>query len=196
MLALPTAGGSTAEVAHQSVQIYAASSLDGYLAPADGSVDWLGRFDDGIDLGYDAFYAAVGSMIVGRSTFHQVLGFGEWPYQGKPVTVLSRSAPPEELPAEVSFDEGADLLSLVTRMKAEASRNVWVIGGGAVHRSFLQAGLVDEIWLHLLPIMLGEGILMFPPRFDARDLTLTESRTYKNGAVLLRYGVTGSATGP
>jgi dihydrofolate reductase len=183
-------------VAQQNVQIYAASSVDNYLAPADGSVDWLTRFDDGTDLGYDAFYAEVGSMIVGRSTFDQVLGFGEWPYRGKPVTVLTRSAPPEEVPTDVSFDDGSDLRSLVTRLKEEASRNVWLIGGGAVHRSFLREGLVDEIWTHVLPILLGDGIPMFPPKFDARDLSLIEAHTYKNGATLLRYGVAGSASRP
>ena len=183
-------------MAQQTVQIYAASSVDNYLAPADGSVDWLTRFDDGTDLGYDAFYAEVGSMIVGRSTFDQVLGFGEWPYQGKPVTVLTRSAPPKEVPAEVSFDDGADLSSLVTRLQADTSGNVWLIGGGAIHSLFLREGLVDEIWLHVLPIMLGAGIPMFPPKFDARDLALIETRSYKNGATLLRYGVAGSANRP
>ena len=183
-------------MAQQNVQIYAASSVDNYLAPADGRVDWLTRFDDGPDLGYDAFYAEVGSMIVGRSTFDQVLGFGDWPYQGKSVTVLTRSAPPEEVPAEVSFDDGSDLRSLVTGLKANTSRNVWLIGGGAVHRSFLREGLVDEIWLHVLPIMLGDGIPMFPPKFDARDLSLIETRTYNNGATLLRYAVAGSANSP
>ena len=193
VVVLSTTGGWATPVAEQKVQIYAASSVDNYLAPPDGSVDWLTRFDDGVDLGYDAFYTDVGSMIVGRSTFDQVLGFGKWPYPQKPVAVLTHSAHPDQVPGEVSFDDGTDLRSLVARLKAETAGNVWLIGGGAVHRSFLREGLVDEIWMHLLPVMLGDGIAMFPPTFDSCALRLLESRTYKNGAALLRYAVAGSA---
>ena len=78
-----------------SVIYYVASSVDGLLAPADGSLDWLSPFSDtGEDHGYIDFYAAVDALVVGARTYEQMLGFGEWPHQDRPVTVMSSRALP------------------------------------------------------------------------------------------------------
>ena len=172
-----------------AVQIYAASSLDGYLAPPDGSVDWLESFDAGIDLGYDAFYSDVGSIISGRTTYEQLLTFGGWPYEGKPLVVVSTRPQPDELPDGVSWSSGEDLAGLVKELATEASGNVWLLGGGELHRTFLAAGLVDEIWTHVMPLMLGDGIAMFPAPYPGLRVALIETRTYANGVVMLRYRV-------
>ena len=75
-----------------SVIYYVASSVDGLLAPADGSLDWLSPFSDtGEDHGYIDFYAAVDALVVGARTYEQMLGFGEWPHHDRPVTVMSSS---------------------------------------------------------------------------------------------------------
>lgn len=91
---------------------YVAASLDGYIARPDGSVDWLQGYDgSGDDHGYDAFYASIDGLLMGRATYLQCLGFGAWPYPGKPTVVMTRSnhlpqaAPPGRvaaLPAERS----------------------------------------------------------------------------------------------
>jgi dihydrofolate reductase len=176
----------------QLVQIYAASSVDGYLAPPDGSVAWLEAFDEGgIDLGYDSFYGRVGSIISGRTTYEQVLTFGGWPYEGKPVVVLSTREPGTSLPG-VRWNDGSDLAALVAELQDEAKGNVWLLGGGAVHRAFLAAGLVDEVWTHVIPVMLGDGIPMFPPRFPEQRVSLIETRSYANDAVMLRYAISGA----
>ena len=77
---------------HRPVVIYTATSLDGYLAPRDGSVDWLEPFGEGPDLGIDAFLDTVGSLVTGRTTFDQVRSFGVWPYGQRPTAVLTRRA--------------------------------------------------------------------------------------------------------
>jgi dihydrofolate reductase len=176
--------------------IYAASSLDSYLAPADGSVSWLEAFgtDEAADLGYDAFLAGIGSLVIGRTTYEQVLGFGEWPYHGKPTTVLTtrESLGDDPPPPGVRTDHGDDLAQLVRALQDEAEGATWLVGGGTVHRAFLAAGLVDEIWTHVMPVLLGSGVAMFPPAFPRQSLTLLESRTYHGGGpgiVLLRYRV-------
>ena len=176
----------------QPVQIYAASSVDGFLAPADGSVAWLEDFDAaGIDLGYDAFYDEVGSIITGRITYEQILTFDGWPYEGKPVVVLSKRKPGESSPV-VRWNNGDDLAALVTELRSETKGNVWLLGGGAVHRAFLAAGLVDEVWTHVIPVMLGDGIPMFPPEFPKIPVSLIETRTYANDVIMLRYRVSPS----
>lgn len=176
------------------VVIYAASSADGYLAPVDGSVDWLEEFEDGPDFGYDDFFGGIGSLVVGRTTFEQVRGFGEWPYEGRPTAVLTSrdDLGPEPLPPGVRLDRGTDLAWLVQQLQAEASSGAtWLLGGGAVHQAFLAEGLVDEIWTHVMPVLLGDGIRMFPSAYPSQRLTLVESRTYPGarGVVLLRYRV-------
>ena len=173
----------------QLVQIYAASSVDGYLAPTDGSVSWLEAFDEGgIDLGYDAFYSHVGSIITGRTTYEQVLTFGGWPYEGKPVVVLSTREAGTSM-AGVRWNKGDNLAALVRELREETPGNIWLLGGGAVHRAFLAAGLVDEVWTHVIPVMLGDGIPMFPSGFPQQRVSLTETRTYANNAIMLRYAV-------
>jgi dihydrofolate reductase len=167
---------------HGPVVIYAASSADGDA-----------------DFGYDAFFGGIGSIVVGRTTFEQVLGFGEWPYAGRPTAVLtSRSGGSDtlrddNLPDGVRLDGGADLGGLLDQLQAEApDRGTWLLGGGAVHQSFLAEGLVDEIWTHVMPVLLGEGIRMFPAAYPSQTLILVESRTYHGngpGVVLLRYRV-------
>lgn len=186
--------------------IYAATSLDGYLAPPDGSVDWLEPFGDGPDLGVEAFMKTVGSLVTGRTTFDQVRGFGAWPYGTRPTAVLTRRGGLNDLPPGVRVDDGADLPGLIASLQEEsipdesvaqdesahdgsASGCTWLLGGGAVHRTFLAEGLVDEIWTHVMPLLLGDGIPMFPASYPAATLHLVETRTYSNGAVLLRYRV-------
>jgi dihydrofolate reductase len=173
--------------------IYAATSLDGYLAPPDGSVDWLEPFGDGPDLGIDAFLETVGSLVVGRTTFDQVRGFGDWPYGKRPTAVLTRRGGVDDVPLGVRADDGADLRGLVAALQEESGTgSTWLLGGGTVHRTFLAEGLVDEIWTHVMPLLLGDGIPMFPASYPATDLHLIESRTYTNGVVLLRYRVSSS----
>jgi dihydrofolate reductase len=80
-------------VAH--VIYYAASSIDGFIAPPDGSLDWLEPFSDsGEDHGYAEFYAAIDALVVGARTYEQMIDFGAWPHQDRPVTVMSSRALP------------------------------------------------------------------------------------------------------
>jgi dihydrofolate reductase len=170
--------------------IYAATSLDGYLAPADGSVDWLESFGDGPELGIDAFMRTVGSLVTGRTTFDQVRSFGAWPYGTRPTAVLTRRGGLADLPPGARADDGADLPGLIAALQEESrTGSTWLLGGGAVHRTFMAEGLVDEIWTHVMPVLLGDGIAMLPPAYEAAPLQLLETRTYGNGVVMLRYQV-------
>jgi hypothetical protein len=77
------------------IKLYIATSLDGFIAEPDGGVDWLFTDDD---YGYTAFFGSVEALVMGRHTYEQVLGFGEWPYEDRPTYVLTRSAPGGEHP--------------------------------------------------------------------------------------------------
>jgi dihydrofolate reductase len=181
-----TTGGTE----RRPVVIYVASSLDGYLAPLDGSVAWLEPFNGGPDLGFDSFLDTVGSLVTGRTTFEQVRTFGAWPYGSRPTAVLTRGDGPKDLPSGVRIDDGSELRSLVATLQEESGAGTtWLLGGGAVHQSFLAQGMVDEIWTHIMPVLLGDGIPMFPAAYPATDLHLVQSVAHENGVVLVRYRV-------
>jgi dihydrofolate reductase len=165
-------------------RVYIATSLDGFIATPDGGVAWLERFE-GQDFGYEAFAAGIGTIVMGRTTFEQVLGFGDWPYSGKRTVVLSARRDPE-LPHEArgASDAGA----LVHELRAGAGGDVWILGGARTIATFLELGAVDALELFVMPLLLGAGIRLFEPG-TAATLRLTGTTTYPIGAVRLLYEV-------
>jgi len=147
------------------VKVNLATSLDGFVARLDGSLDWLpqpGDVPEGEDFGFAAFLASVDRLVLGRTTFETVLGFGEWPY-GELCTEVLTSRPlaiPERLAGRVSA-AGGEPEHLVERWTKEGVRSVYLDGGEAVRR-FLAKGLVDELTLTRVPVLLGTGRSLFP----------------------------------
>lgn len=76
---------------------------------------------------------------------------------------------------------------LVARVRARRGKQIWLMGGGELARDFLAADLVDELYLGVVPVLLGEGIPLFPPGFPQRNLALVEARTYSRGLLALTY---------
>lgn len=146
---------------NKKVVLYIAVSLDGYIARMDGSVDWL--FDvegDGGDNGYSEFYRTVGTVVMGRLTYDEVLKLAdEFPYADKPCYVLSRTEPTPT--SHVTFTNEI-LNTLIPRLKANSEGDVWLVGGGQLVAAFLEAGLLDELHITVTPKILGEGIPLFP----------------------------------
>lgn len=170
------------------VVYYVAASLDGYIADAQGGIDWLSDAtdpDEG-DYGYAAFYATVDALVMGRTTYDQVRGFGAWPYAGRPAFVFTHT-PPEHAThdhPEVTF-VGGDPAEVLARFDDAAT--VWLVGGGRLAASFQAAGLLDELYLTVLPILLGDGVPLLPVGGPQTLLTLTDATPYASGVVQLRY---------
>lgn len=172
---------------YPKVQLYIASSLDGFIAASDGSVEWLNDYMAD-ELRYDEFYAEVGSLVMGRTTYEQVCGFGEWAFTGKQTIVLTHNPqPPEPVHSDVSF-YGGDLTALCAVLKDAAAGNIWLMGGGEVVRSFLQEDLIDEILLFVMPLLLGAGIPLFLDTGKPLKFSCKNAERFGNGVVLLHYG--------
>lgn len=124
--------------------LYIAMSLDGYIARLDGSVDWL--FDvegDGGDNGYAAFYETIGSVVMGRYTYEEVLTLSEeFPYADRPTYVLSRSEQPPAPHVQFTTEE---VDTLIPRLKQTSDGDVWIVGGGIL----VQAVLAKNYWTRL-----------------------------------------------
>lgn len=173
-----------------TITLFIATSVDGFIADREGGVAWLEAFEEGAvddpDDGYEAFVATVDALIMGARTYEQVLGFGDWPYGGKPTYVLTHRDLERATPA-VECVEGA-VGSLATRLRRD-HEHLWLVGGAEVARSFLRAGQVDALRLHLVPIILGDGIPLFASAEPRRGLLLQEATTHRSGIVELRYAV-------
>lgn len=173
--------------------VYIATSLDGFIARRDGSLDWLNAaaatVPEGEDCGYKVFMDSVELLIMGRRSYEKVLSFGDWPYT-KPVVVMSH-APlsfPEHLP-DIVTPSSESPATLLKRLESEGVRRVYVDGGKTI-QGFLAEGLIDDLTITRIPILLGDGIPLFAG--DARDIPLTHVQTtaYEFGFVQSTYTVT------
>ena len=151
--------------------VYIATSLDGYIAREDGTIDWLMELPnpDKSDYGFSVFLERIDGMIMGRSTFDTVLEFKEWPYPKRlPIFVLSNSLNelPNKISAKVEIVRGA-LKSIIESLKKRGINNLYIDGGKTI-QSFLKEDLIDEMVITRIPILLGSGI----PLFDKNNLEL------------------------
>lgn len=175
-----------------TVTLYIAASVDGYVASPDGGVEWLETFEDTYDDGvaggsYDAFFDSVDALVMGSTTYEQVLGFGEWPYGDRPTYVTSSRDLPTPRDSVTVYD--GDVAALVAEELAPEYGHVWLVGGAALARSFLERGLVDELRLSLVPILLGDGVQLFGADGTDTALHLLDETAYRDGIVELRYAV-------
>ncbi|MGV3615613.1 MAG: dihydrofolate reductase family protein [Fimbriimonas sp.] len=168
-----------------TVTLFIAASLDGYIAGPDDDLSWL--FTDA-DYGFSSFFAGVDTLIMGRGTYDVVRTFGDWPYPGKRTIVVSRSGGVEvDTPDTEVYS--ADLPGLITRLSEADCKNVWLVGGGELVRSFLEQGLLDQITVSMHPILLGTGVPLFPGGFRRTLLMLKDTNVFEGGLVQLNYHV-------
>ncbi len=158
--------------------LYIAMSLHGRIADGQGGVDWLTP-GDGEDYGLEAFLAGIDSIVMGRRTFDRVLGFGQWPYAGKRVVVLTHRPPPPTVPEGVTFRAGA-VATIAAELQADA-QGVWLVGGADVAARCLAAGLLHRPELFVMPLLLGAGPRLFPDGRQAGPFAPTGQRRCANG---------------
>lgn len=140
------------------VSVFIATSIDGYIARDDGSIDFLDCVAlPGEDYGYAAFFAQTDVLVVGRNTWEAVNAFAEWPWDGRRVVVLTH----RPLPAKHGEQTHAgDLLPLLRELHAQGARHVYLDGGIAI-RQGLREGIVDDMTVSTIPLLLGTGRALF-----------------------------------
>jgi dihydrofolate reductase len=164
----------------------AACSMDGFIAGPGEEMDWLHWSDDVASIS-QATFDAIDTLLMGRKTYAFAVRSGTRAYPGVKNVVFSRTLEPASYPeVEVVAEDAA---AFVARLVGEPGRGVCVMGGGELARSLLAAGLIDEVGLNVHPVLLGEGIPMFPAGNDRIPLALEEARPIAGGCMLLRYRV-------
>lgn len=178
-------------------QYYTASSLDGFIATEDDSLDWLFPLGDVNNSSYPAFIADVGALAMGASTYEWMLRNAEvvtaevgspWPYT-QPAWVFTSRELPEIAGANIRFVSG-DVKPVHQAMRAAAGdKNLWIVGGGDLAGQFHDAGLLDELIVQIGSATLGKGKPLFPRRVVSPTLQLTSVKQMGSGMVELRYDI-------
>jgi dihydrofolate reductase len=171
--------------------VFIATSIDGFIARPDGSIDWLNGANAGVpsgeDFGYKEFMKSVDVLVMGRNTFEQVLTFDAWPYEDKRVVVLSSKplSVPFELTDTVSTSAESPKV-LVERLSEAGALHLYVDGGVTIQR-FIATGLIDDITITLIPVILGQGRSLFG-RID-KDIPLVHvaTKTFEFGFIQIKY---------
>lgn len=178
-------------------QYYTATSLDGFIATEDDSLEWLFPLGDLNETSYPSFIAEVGALAMGSRTYKWILDHANevaastgsaWPYT-QPTWVFSSQALSLVEGAEIRIVSG-DVRPVHTEMRnAASSKNIWIVGGGDLAGQFYDAGLLDEIIVQVGSVTLGRGKQLFPRRVTSPALRLVSTRQVGSGFAELRYAV-------
>jgi dihydrofolate reductase len=163
---------------------HVAMSLDGRIARADGSVDWLEAYPSE-EFGLDDFYARVDTIVMGRGTYDAAVRMGAWPYGDKPVVVLT-TRPLEDGPTGVEVRAG-DAAAVAAEIERRGDRLVWLMGGGQMVRAFAAIGRLDVLEMAVIPVVLGTGPALFPSGTSEMRLRLVRCEARSGGALHMVY---------
>jgi dihydrofolate reductase len=167
------------------VRIYVATSVDGFIADREGAVDWLEAHDPR-QYGFDAFFAEVGAVIMGRRTFEFVRAMGdEWPYAGKRTLVLTSrtlvGVPDGVMPT------ARGMAGAIEQARAATKKDIWVVGGAVAMQSALDGGHVDLVEVFIVPVLLGRGLPLIADIERRLELSFEGIETFQDGVVKLSY---------
>jgi len=157
---------------NRNIVLFIATSLDGYIARGDGTVDWLEAVEGEGDNGYSTFYETIDTLIMGNKTYEQLKTLvDEFPYKDKICYVLSRK--------EQHHDENVQFINDVSAFLEQVKgSNIWLVGGAVLLDEFMKEDLVDEFIISVIPILLGKGIPLFKNGNPEVELELVHMRQF------------------
>jgi dihydrofolate reductase len=178
--------------ARRKIVVYIATSADGYIARPDGDVEWLNRRPDTVDYGMGAFYPTIDTILWGRKTYDWALdyckkkGTKDSVFDKRVANYVFSRKPPKRAAPGIEFVT-EPVKGFARRLRAAPGKHIWMMGGGELIASFLDAGEIDEFDIHVIPVFIGEGIPLIAPRHRDVSLRLRSARKYPDGVVRLRY---------
>jgi len=171
------------------VIVHIATTADGYIARPDGDLEWLtSRPAPKGFYGMNAFMRSIDTTVLGRKTYEVSLRLGAAFGSKSRSIVFSRHAPPADIPPGVEFVSEA-ISPFVDRLRAQPGKDIWLMGGGEIIASFLDAHAIDEFVISVVPAFIGEGIPLIARRHRHTLLELISSERFEDGLVQSRYRV-------
>jgi dihydrofolate reductase len=155
-------------------------SLDGYIARPNGAVDYVFMPKD---YSMAPFFATIDTAIMGRKTLDAALKMGGGSFTGSSMATYVK--PPGERDGLTFVNQSP--ATFVRQLRKRPGKDIWLMGGGELARDFLKADLVDELYIGIVPVLLGEGIPLFPSGFPQRNFALVENKTFSKGMIALKY---------
>ena len=168
--------------AYRKVILGLGISLDGYIARPDGSVDFLFMPKD---YSMGPFFKTIDTCVLGRKTYDDGLKMGGSFSGSMKNYVFSKTQPPGERNNVIFTNESPG--AVIAAIRKQPGKHIWLMGGGELIRDFLKEDLVDELYLGVVPVLIGEGIPLFPSGFPQREFDLVENKSYSQGLISLRY---------
>jgi dihydrofolate reductase len=178
----------------RKIIVYIATSADGYIARPDGDVEWLNRRPRTVDYGMRQFYPTVDTILWGRKTYEWLLNYyakrgkTKGLFDTKVANYVFSRRPPKRVVSGVEF-VSEPVKVFARRLRAASGKQIWMMGGGQLIASFLDAGEIDEFDIHVIPVFIGEGIPLVAPRHRDVSLRLRSCKKYPDGVVRMRYEV-------
>jgi len=159
-------------------------SLDGYIARLDGSVDFLFMPKD---YSMGPFFKTIDTAIMGRKTYDVALRMSGGSYSNPGMTnyVFSHTLAAGKRDGVIFVNDSPK--SFVASLRKSKGKNIWHMGGGELARAFLADDVIDELYLGVVPVLLGQGLPLFPPGFPQRTFRLVENKSFSRGMISLKY---------
>jgi dihydrofolate reductase len=180
---------------------FTAASLDGYIADARHSLDWLFQFGEGDDSSLTSFLREVGAVVMGSNTYEWVLRNHvfqdpqepkDWPYE-QPAWVFSSRSLPHVPGAKINVVSG-EVASVFSQIReAAGGKNIWVVGGGDLAAQFHERSLLDEIVVTVAPVILNSGAPLFTGQIVTPPLKVLGVKAQANGLTEMRLQVQRSS---
>src|SRR6266700_6161477 len=169
----------------RKIRYLVAMSVDGYIAGPNGEADWI---DTDPEFDFPAIWAQFDTLLMGRRTYEAASKrLGERAFAGITTIVFSRTMKPQDHPrVTVVSQTNADW---VRALKNQSGKDIWLMGGSELFRSFLDSGSVDSVEVSVIPVLLGSGVPLLPPPYSPTKLKLSGSKIYRSGRVSLAYDV-------
>jgi dihydrofolate reductase len=179
--------------AQRKIIVEIATSADGYIARPNGDIEWLNRRAR-LDYGMKAFYRTIDTILWGRKTYdwalayYKKIGKKDGMFDTKVANYVFSKKPPKRAAPGVEF-VSEPVKSFARRLRATPGKHIWLMGGGELIASFLDAKEIDEFDIHVIPVFIGKGIPLVAARHRDISLRLRSSRKYSDGVVRLHYEV-------
>ena len=173
----------------RKIIVCGATSADFYIARPDGDVAWLDRPQPKGQYGMVAFFKTIDTILWGRKTYAKGIEMGMKKSFAPGIRNYLFSRHPQK-----SLMKGFELVNepikpFAQKLRAQPGKNIWMMGGGELIASFLDEGEIDEFSIHVIPVMIGEGIPLVSPRHRSIPLKLLSIKKFPDSVVHLNYRV-------
>ncbi len=177
----------------RKIIVYIATSADGYIARPNGDVEWLNRLPPA-DYGMKAFYRTIDAIVMGRKTYDWGMAYARkhnmksGVFDTSIVNYVFSKKPPKRAAPGIEF-VSEPVKKFARRLRTKPGKHIWLMGGGELIASFLDAKEIDEFEIHVIPTLIGKGIPLIAPRHRDIALKLLAAKKFPDGVVRLCYEV-------